>query len=83
MWNKQYNNTANKANTANGLPYTGSNSSIVFIFIAFVASAIYAYKKVNDYKKTGADLFSSLADLNNLKIQCENYTCKNMILGLL
>ena len=44
-----YNNTANKANTANGLPYTGSDSSIVFIFIAFVASAIYAYKKVRDY----------------------------------
>lgn len=44
-----YNNTANKANTAAGLPYTGSNSSIVLIVIAFVGSAIYAYKKIRDY----------------------------------
>ena len=44
-----YNNISNKANTSAGLPYTGSNSSIVFIVIAFVASAIYAYKKIRDY----------------------------------
>lgn len=44
-----YNNVANKANTATGLPYTGSNSSIVFIVVAFIGSAIYAYKKIKDY----------------------------------
>lgn len=44
-----YNNVANKANTSVGLPYTGSNSSVVLIVIAFVGSAIYAYKKIRDY----------------------------------
>ena len=45
----KYNNVANKANTAAGLPYTGSNTSVVFIVIAFIASAIYAWKKIRDY----------------------------------
>lgn len=44
-----YNNVANQANTSAGLPYTGSNSSVVFIVIVFVASAIYAWKKIRDY----------------------------------
>ena len=44
-----YNNVANKSNTATGLPYTGSDSSIVFIVVALVGSAIYAYKKIRDY----------------------------------
>ena len=44
-----YNNVANKANTSAGLPYTGSDSSMVFIVVAFVGSAIYAYKKIKDY----------------------------------
>ena len=44
-----YNNVANKANTSAGLPYTGSNSSMVLMVVAFVGSAIYAYKKVKEY----------------------------------
>lgn len=44
----KYNNTnTNKA--ASKLPYAGSNSSMVFVVVALVASAIYAYKKVSDY----------------------------------
>ena len=47
-----YNNSSNNSNTASnsqGLPYTGTSYSIVFIIIALVVSAIYAYKKVSDY----------------------------------
>lgn len=44
----KYNNTnTNKA--ASKLPYAGTNSSMVFVVVALVASAIYAYKKVADY----------------------------------
>ena len=58
------NNTANNVNAANNeasnrnkntntpssqLPYAGTSSSVVFIVIALVASALYAYKKVSDY----------------------------------
>lgn len=49
--NNAVNNTKNtNSNTASsGLPYAGSNTSIIFIVIALVVSAIYAYKKVSDY----------------------------------
>jgi len=52
------NNTANRVssytnNTSttsqDGLPYTGTNYSIVFIIAALAISAVYAYKKVTDY----------------------------------
>ena len=40
--------TYEKANTTK-LPYAGTNSSMIFVVLAFAASAIYAYKKVSDY----------------------------------
>lgn len=44
------NNTTNKTSTnSSSLPYAGTNSSVVFIVVALVASALYAYKKVSDY----------------------------------
>ena len=43
-----YNNTSNSTNRT-GLPYTGTNSSVIFIVMALVVSAVYAYKKVRDY----------------------------------
>lgn len=47
------NNTVNSSsyNTTNStrLPYAGSNSSVIFIVLAFAASAVYAYKKVTEY----------------------------------
>lgn len=42
----RYNNTNA---VSSGLPYAGSNTSIIFIVIALVVSAVYAYKKVSDY----------------------------------
>lgn len=42
-------NTANNTNSVGKLPYAGSNTSLVFVVIALVASALYAYKKVSDY----------------------------------
>ncbi len=53
--NNTTNNTANNAsssrntNRSESLPYAGTNSTIVFVVIALVASALYAYKKVSDY----------------------------------
>lgn len=48
--NNEASNTNRNANTPSSkLPYAGSNSSVVFIVIALVASALYAYKKVSDY----------------------------------
>ncbi len=49
--NNTNNNAASKRNTNNttGLPYAGTNTSLVFVVIALVASALYAYKKVSDY----------------------------------
>lgn len=48
--NTNTNSAKNNANSASSkLPYAGSNTSIVFIVVALVASAIYAYKKVSDY----------------------------------
>ena len=47
------NNTVNSSsyNTTNStkLPYAGSNSSVIFIVLAFALSAAYAYKKVTEY----------------------------------
>lgn len=40
---------SNNSKNTGKLPYAGSNSSIIFVVIALVASAIYAYKKVSDY----------------------------------
>lgn len=54
--NSTQNNTVNNTNSArnsyvnsSSLPYAGSNSSVVFIVIALVVSAIYAYKKITEY----------------------------------
>lgn len=41
------NNTVTESSSE--LPYTGVNYSVVFIIIALVISAVYAYKKVSDY----------------------------------
>lgn len=46
--NSSKNNT-NKNAATTGLPYAGSNTSIIFIVIALGVSAVYAYKKVSDY----------------------------------
>lgn len=40
-------NTTNT--TKKSLPYAGTDSTIVFIVLALVISAVYAYKKVLDY----------------------------------
>ena len=46
----KYSNTNTNTNkSASKLPYAGSNSSMVFVVVALIASAIYAYKKVSDY----------------------------------
>ncbi len=48
--NEAKNTNRNTNNTLSSkLPYAGSSSSVVFIVIALVASALYAYKKVSDY----------------------------------
>lgn len=50
--NAAKNNTSayNNTNTKTGsLPYAGTNTSMVFVVIVFVASSLYAYKKVSDY----------------------------------
>ena len=44
----KYSNT-NTNKSASKLPYAGSNTSMVFVVVALVASAVYAYKKVSDY----------------------------------
>ncbi len=46
--NSSYNNASSNRNNS-GLPYTGTNSSMIFVVIAFAISALYAYKKVRDY----------------------------------
>lgn len=40
----------NTSTNSSSLPYTGTKSSIVFVGIAFVVSAFYAYKKVSEYR---------------------------------
>lgn len=48
--NRTSNNSTNNTSTnSSRLPYAGTDSSVVFIVIALVASALYAYKKVSDY----------------------------------
>ena len=51
--NTKTNNTVKNTNTnskaSGSLPYAGTNTSVVFVVIALVASALYAYKKVSDY----------------------------------
>lgn len=53
--NNVVNNTANTSNYASNkanttkLPYAGTNSSMVFFALAFMGSAIYAYKKITEY----------------------------------
>ena len=43
--------TNNSATTSkDDLPYTGSNYSIVFVIVALGISAVYAYRKVTEYK---------------------------------
>lgn len=44
-------NTAAKNTTTNStsLPKAGTDSTVVFLVLGFVASTIYAYKKVSDY----------------------------------
>ena len=44
-------NNTNNTNTesSSGLPYTGVSYNVIFIIIALVISAVYAYKKVSDY----------------------------------
>ncbi len=45
-------NTANRVNTANSLPNTGIADSLptVLLVVVFAISAIYAYKKIKDYR---------------------------------
>lgn len=46
-----YSNTNKNASNSSELPYAGEgNSSIVFVGIALAASAVYAYKKISEYK---------------------------------
>lgn len=46
----RYNSTNNTATTAgSSLPKAGTSSTTILLVLAFVASAIYAYKKVSDY----------------------------------
>ncbi len=44
-----YRNLASNTTSDENLPYTGSSYGIVFVIIALVISAVYAYKKVSDY----------------------------------
>lgn len=46
--NNVANNNTNKNNTA--IPNTGLDQSIVFVIAIFGVSALYAYKKIRDYK---------------------------------
>lgn len=46
-----YSNTNKNVSNSSELPYAGEgNTSIVFVGIALVASAAYAYKKISEYK---------------------------------
>ncbi len=45
-----YRNVAQNVSTSkDDLPYTGSSYGVVFVIVALVVSAVYAYKKVSDY----------------------------------
>ena len=45
-------NTANRTNTTNTLPNTGIGDSLptVLLVVVFAISAVYAYKKIKDYR---------------------------------
>ena len=43
-------NTGNNVYNNDKLPQTGSEDYIILFFVAFAISAIYAYKKIRDYK---------------------------------
>ena len=45
-------NTSNTANTSNTLPKTGIEDSLptVLLVVVFAISAVYAYKKIKDYR---------------------------------
>ena len=45
-----YSNSNTNTSKSSSLPYTGLKSTVVFVAIAFVASSIYAYRKVSEYK---------------------------------
>lgn len=46
------NNTSNRTNTTNNLPNTGLQDSLptVLLVVVFGISAVYAYKKIKDYR---------------------------------
>ena len=46
------NNASNRANTSNTLPNTGIGDSLptVLLVVVFAVSAVYAYKKIKDYR---------------------------------
>ena len=46
------NNTSNKVNTTNTLPKTGIGDSLptVLLVVVFAISAVYAYKKIKEYR---------------------------------
>ena len=46
------NNASNRANTSNTLPNTGIGDSLptVLLAVVFAVSAVYAYKKIKDYR---------------------------------
>lgn len=46
--NEVYNGT--NTNDNSGIPYTGVNDTIIFVIIACGISAVFAYKKIKDYK---------------------------------
>ena len=48
--NKNANNNAKNLNTNSGIPYTGVDNTVIFVIIAFGVSAVFAYKKIRDYK---------------------------------
>ncbi len=42
-------NTSNTTTNTSSLPHTGTDSKTVLLVVVFALSAVYAYKKVNDY----------------------------------
>ncbi len=51
--NKSTGNNVNKANNSNtnsGIPYAGSNNTIVLVIIACGISTVFAYRKIKEYK---------------------------------
>ena len=47
--NNTANNTSNTTTNTSSLPHTGTDSKTVLLVVVFALSAVYAYKKVNDY----------------------------------